>query len=163
MIDLIVLCGPAFSGKTTLALRLQDELGYAIVSADRIMAETKPKPPCVDEDWSSVHRTALSRVQAHMEEGRRVVVDDTACFRFLRDNYRRLAAEAGKSFRVLTVRLSDEEIWARAYANRENPVRHDVADDVLARHLATFEWPTPDEEALDVTSRIGDLGQLARV
>jgi predicted kinase len=87
---LLRLCGPAFSGKSTLAR----------------------------------HREALAEAERHLRAGAPlVVVDDTLGYRFLRDDYRKLAA-----------------------------ARKGLRPEILEEHLRTFEWPGEDEEPTFLTT-----------
>lgn len=146
---LVLLCGPAFSGKSTLALRLQDELGFEIASPDRVHIEKGHTPPFTDEQWALVNREAWSFAEEHLRAGRSVVYDDTSCYRFLRDGARDVAQRLEVRFSLVVLRLTPEQVMARAHRNREAPTRHDVIDEVLLPHLARFEWPDVDEEAMD--------------
>jgi predicted kinase len=82
--DLVLLCGLAFSGKSTLAEAIVQQLGGSIVSLDEINArrglcsgEGIPR-----EEWSRTHRTAVTAIEERMRRGiSPIVVDDTHCFR----------------------------------------------------------------------------------
>jgi hypothetical protein len=90
----------------------------------------------------------------------RVVVDDTLCFRFLRADFSRVAAEAGRESVLLLLGTSLEEICRRITRNARHPVRGSEAPSVLERHLATFEWPGDDEHHRVVQDPAGLDGWL---
>src|SRR4029079_3355962 len=94
---LYLLCGLAFSGKSTLAAALSRLTGAVVVSLDEINASRGlyGGMGIPDEDWGRTHTEALSLVEAALRAERSVVVDDTNCFRFLRDNYRQIADRRG--------------------------------------------------------------------
>ncbi len=75
----------------------------------------------------------------------RVVVDDTLCFRFLRADFARVAAESGRQSVLLVLGTPLEEARSRIAENARHPARGGIVPAVLERHLATFEWPGADE------------------
>jgi len=151
---LVLLCGTAFSGKTTLAIQLHEREAFTIVSADWIHGEWGNEQPISDEQWAAVHKEVLARAERLLSNGSRVVIDDTSCYRFLRDDFRNLARRTGVDFRLVVLRIDSEEVLRRLAGNRQNPNRHDVPDDIIARHLATFEWPAEDESPLMIDARM---------
>src|SRR5688572_11071063 len=101
MPQLIVLCGPAFSGKTTLGLALHKEMGFDMLAADWIMAERKSHPPFTDKDWQSVHDEVTKRARELLSAGKDVVVDDTAWYKASRQDYKELAQETKSSMHLV--------------------------------------------------------------
>jgi predicted kinase len=102
------------------------------------------------EEWGRTHRIAQAEVLELLSSGTSVVVDDTSSPRFLRDGWRQLAAGAGAEFRLVYVEVDEATVRARRDRNRVSLQRQDVADDVLDQHLAEFEPPGDDENALSV-------------
>ncbi len=151
MRHLLLMCGPAFSGKTVISTAIERELGCVRVSLDEINSE-RGLPPGGEglppEAWEASSRAAVSRVRAALEAGRDVVLDDTCCFRFLRDRYRDAADELGALTLVLYMDVPVAELERRRAANREHPSRPDVDDDVFRPHLETFERPDADEDVM---------------
>lgn len=148
---IIVLCGTAFSGKTTLARSLESELGAVLVSGDAILDEWGYVHPMFDNEvWARVHDEMLRRCSEVVREGGTAVADDTACARFLREDYRRLAEELGAACVLVVVECPVEEVRRRCALNRQNPTRHDVPDEILEPHLASFDWPADDEHPVRV-------------
>jgi len=151
---LLLLCGPAFSGKTTLADHLARAWRFRVVSLDEINArrglwggEGVP-----EAEWA---RTAsIARAQARellADPASRVVVDDTFCFRFLRRDFAALAGEVGRSSRLLLLATPVDELRRRIAENEKAPGRRGIRGDVLERHLASFEWPGDDEPHVGVS------------
>ena len=145
---LLLLCGPAFSGKSTLAAHLAVHWGFQVVSLDAINARRHLHggDGIPDEEWARTSALAREEVRALLAvPGSRVVVNDTLCFRFLRTDFARVAAEAGRSSLLLVVATAVEEVRRRIAANARRPSRRGISGAVLERHLATFEWPGEDE------------------
>lgn len=148
---LILMCGPAFAGKTVLAGAIVARLGCALVSFDEI--DRRRGTPHGGEGlpakaWQRTSHEAANQVSEHLAAGRSVVVDDTFCFRFKRDRFRALATAAGVECTLVCLELPPDEGWRRLRANRAAPTRPDVPDHLFAMYLAGFEWPGDDEPAL---------------
>jgi predicted kinase len=148
-----VLCGPAFSGKTTLAREIVARTGWVHHSADGInerrgLAGGFAIPI---EAWAETHRQLCAAVATSLAAGHTTLADDTSCFRFLRDALRRAAARAGAAVWVVALRTPAAIVIARAEANAAavRPSRPGVDLAALREQLATFEWPAPDEPTVD--------------
>lgn len=145
---LVLLCGPAFAGKSTLAARLARAHGAAVVSLDELNARRglASGSGLPDSEWARTLEEAVAEAATLLAAGRdRVVVDDTLCFRFLRDRFRGLARAHGARTALVVLEVPRQEVERRARANRLAPARANVAPAVLARHLGAFEWPGADE------------------
>lgn len=146
---LVVLCGPAFAGKSRVADLLRRLRGAAVVALDELNARRglASGEGLSREEWARTHAWALGVADALLREGRKlVVIDDTSCFRFLREDYRRLAARRGVELRLVVLATPEAEIRRRIAANRHDQERPGLDPDVLETHLATFEWPAADED-----------------
>ena len=105
-IPLFLLCGPAFSGKSTLAAHLSRRWGFRVVSLDEINARRglHGGRGIPDGEWARTAAEARDEVRALLgHPAARVVVDDTFCFRFLREDFVRLAQEAGRECVLLVI------------------------------------------------------------
>ncbi|MGZ0147230.1 AAA family ATPase [Kribbella sp. WER1] len=158
---LVLLCGTSFSGKSTVAQELARRLPARVVSLDEINERRGlwGGDGIPVEEWVRTHQIAQAEVLELLSAGATVVVDDTSSPRFLRDGWRALAAGAGVEFRLVYVEADEATVRARRDRNRVSPHRPDVADDVLERHLAEFEPPGADEDAVRVRGT-EDLGQV---
>jgi len=146
----VVMCGPAFSGKTTLSMTLAARMGALRVSCDEINHERGLPPGGAGlqvEEWQRSFEDAQRRVREAMVRREPVVVDDTCCFRFLRDDWRRIAEDNKYRCRLVHIRITEAELWRRLHQNRLLPKRDDIRDDLFSDHIKTFEYPTPDEAA----------------
>jgi len=115
---LYILCGPAFSGKTTLARQLGRASHCVCVSLDEINAERglyggDGIPP---DEWQRTHEIALQRLSELMAGGCDIVLDDTCCFRWLRDKYREMANEHRNTPQLVCLEVQREEIDRRSKA-----------------------------------------------
>jgi predicted kinase len=142
-----ILCGLSFSGKSTLARRLATEHGAEVVSLDAINEERgvghggDGLPVSV---WGETLDLALKRVDDLLASGRDVVMDDTACYRWMRDRFREVAARRGAEVKLLFLDTPLAEIARRRAAATD---RRGITDAVFDEHLRTFERPGEDEGA----------------
>jgi predicted kinase len=87
-------------------------------------------------------------VEAALQAGGSVVVDDTNCFRFLRDNYREVAGRHGVRTLVIYLDVPLELALARRRANDLKPTRPPVTEAILLELAGKFEPPASDEDLL---------------
>lgn len=152
MATLILMCGMAFSGKTTLARTLVERLGCAYVSLDDINADRGlwGGEGIPVEEWERTHQLALGQLRERLVENRCVVLDDTNSLRWLRDRFRDAAAEGGHNVRLVYMDTPLKEIDRRMKRSRDATDRRRVRDDVFAQLLASFQVPGPDEDPVVV-------------
>jgi predicted kinase len=143
---LLLLCGPPFSGKTSLARVLRAQ-GFLAVSLDDILREAGLEPGQGPSAlaWEDASRSACSTIAAAARTGQDVVIDDTLCFRFLRDRYRDVGVSAGMSVILVVLVICPANVQARVELNRHTHLRQDIGQEVLEAHLDSFEWPGVDE------------------
>lgn len=149
-VTLYVMCGLAFAGKTTLAAAISQVTGASIVSLDGLNRERGLEGGLglPDEEWVRTHEIARERVEAGLRCGVSTVVDDTNCFRFLRDDYRAVAARCGARTIVVHVDIGLPVALRRLRENRMRPVRAEVTEQVLLNLARRFEPPGADETTL---------------
>jgi predicted kinase len=148
------MCGLAFSGKSTAARTVARALGTDLIVLDAINAERgldagKGIP---DEEWEKTSFIAMQRLDALLQEGRSVVVDDTFSHRFLRDRCKRVAEEHGCRFVILFMDTPLAAVEARRAANARNPRRPHLDDAVFAHHRDRFQFPAADEPVVRMRS-----------
>lgn len=153
-VRLVLLCGTSFSGKSTVARSLAPRLSARIVSLDEINERRGlwGGDGIPAEEWIRTHELASDEVRGLLASGTSVVVDDTSSPRFLRDGWRSLAASARARFSLIYVDVDHATIRRRRADNQLDPRRRDVRDAVLDQHLAEFEPPHDDENAVRLES-----------
>lgn len=168
MATLILMCGVAFSGKTTMARSIVDALGCAYVSLDDINAERGlwGGAGIPVQEWERTHQIALEKVKDFLASGRCVVLDDTNNLRWLRDRFREAASRDGHAVRLVYFDIPLHEVARRMQRSSVTRDRRLVADDVLADLVESFEVPGPDEQpivcgvddtAADILARLRSL------
>jgi predicted kinase len=150
--SLYLLCGLAFSGKTTLAAVLARDLPAVVVSLDSINASRglDGAAGIPGEEWARTHQEALRQVERALQAGESVIVDDTNCFRFLRDNYRKVADRHGVGTTVIYMDTPLALVQKRIQENENARSRASIASSVLKDLMEKFEPPAADEDVLVV-------------
>ena len=112
------------------------------------------------EEWARTHELARERATAALTRDDTVIVDDTSSPRFLRDAWRSLAAANEARFVLVFIDAAEETLHLRRASNRARPGRPDVTDAVMSEHLAGFEPPGADEEAVRVVAEDATLAEM---
>jgi len=146
---LFIMCGIAFSGKTTAAKQLVQAVGCAYMSLDDINAEPglHGGEGIAVGEWERTHGIALERMRRLMARGEDIVLDDTNCFRWLRDRYTQLASENGYATELVHLEVSLKDVQARIVRNEVAATRATIESKVFERHIREFEPPRTDEVA----------------
>lgn len=149
----VMTCGMTCSGKSTYARELEQR-GYVWLSVDHdswgLGHEQHPLPPEVQRDIKVAQKRRLRELIA---EGRDVVLEYAFASRSRRDEYRRLAREAGAEVSFVFFDVPLDELLRRLEARNAGPrTAHSVIvkPDQVVRWYESFEWPQPDET--DVTT-----------
>lgn len=148
---LYLMCGISFSGKSTLARQIGKRIDAKIVSLDEInnrrgLGLNGEEIP--DEEWVKTHEIAQSEVKYLMGNSQNIILDDTNCFRWLRDRYRMLAESHGYDTTLIYVNTDENVAKSRLIQNRILKKRSGIPLEYFLAHVKTFERPSPDEECL---------------
>ena len=146
---LFMMCGIAFSGKTTVAKQLSQAVGCAYVGLDDINAERglHGGDGIAVEEWDRTHNIALERMRELMAGSEDIVLDDTNCFRWLRDRYRESAHENGYIVELVYLEIPLQDVQARIVQNSMTASRRSIGSNILGEHVREFEAPQADEAA----------------
>ncbi len=151
MKTLYLLCGLAFSGKTTLAKAIVDYLNCAYVSLDDINKERGlgfGGDGIPVEEWEKTHHVAIDVLDNSMKLGQDIILDDTNCFRWLHDRFGEVAKRHGYQTKVIYLDIPLEQIRLRMQRNEQTRERHEIKEGVFAALLRGFEPPEEDENVL---------------
>ncbi len=151
MDQVILMCGPAGSGKSTYARGLEAQ-GYVVLSFDgEAWALGHRTHPIDDDARSDVNRELREKLVASVKQEKHVVVDSSFWSRASRDEFRRLLAPLGV---VPVVYYLDtrRSILLSRLAQRENSGPDDitVSRERAIAYIDGFETPTPDEGPLRI-------------
>jgi predicted kinase len=147
---LIAMCGLSFSGKTTLAKGIARFLGAEYVSLDDINEERglRGGDGIPNEEWELTSTIAIERIGILLDAGRDVILDDTLCFRWLRERYAAVAMRHAAQFLLVYISVPLAEIDRARRNNESTAVRHSILPEVFEQHARSFEHPTDDEQPL---------------
>jgi hypothetical protein len=141
------MCGVAFSGKSTLALRSAGELSICLISLDAIkherglrggegmsIAQWKRRARlqwtgCANTSGRASPRWSMTRSPAAS------CATDAKLWRL----------EFGAEFTIVFVDTAIDEIGSRRDANNQRPTRHHVRDDIFEDRYKTVLFPTAEE------------------
>ncbi|BAU12953.1 shikimate kinase [Leptolyngbya sp. NIES-3755] len=147
MKTLYLMCGMPFSGKTTLAKSICQALQCSYISLDEINEARSlfGGEGIPIEEWEKTHAIANEQLRQWMPSGADIVLDDTSCFRWLRDRYRNLAEQYHYRMIVIYLDLSIDEIRSRLQQNEMIQTRLGVKAEIINEMWNTFEPPRSDE------------------
>ena len=144
---ILVIMGVSGSGKSTVARPLAARLGWTFQEGDALhppanIAKMKAGTPLTDADrapWLAAIAAWIDRQAAEDQPG---IITCSA----LKRAYRDLLRQGRPQVRLVYLRGSETLLAARV-ADRKG---HFMPPALLASQLATFEPPSPDEDALTV-------------
>ena len=152
---LFILCGEAFSGKSTLAKKIADTYNAKIIGRDVIYFATEnilALENTPDEDdgnlWNNLWPLVIQGAKNQLLAGNSVVIDDNCLYLAQRDSLRALGKEAGIKIILIYLNASREVIEKRKAENKITKHRHDVPSAWLEEDSKNFERPIPDENPI---------------
>jgi predicted kinase len=151
MKNLYLLCGMPFSGKTTLGKSVAQYLNAPYISLDEIneARDLFGGEGIPVEEWEKTHYLAIEQLQNLMLSQQNIILDDTNCFRWLRDRFRNCGAQYGYQTTLIFLNVPFTEIKQRIAANSQNPTRNKVKQEIIEEMNQTFESPQADERTIN--------------
>lgn len=158
---IVFMCGPAGSGKSTVAHALE-RLGFARLSVDAEAHARGWTGVITREQALQIDVVLRARLDDLLRAGRDVVLDYSFSTRAVRDEYRLLLHERGIPVTVFV--RTPRTVALSRLALRRDAHGDDVAmaAERAARYFDAFEVPTPDEGPLVVCEGTtpADAGEL---
>ncbi len=151
MKTLYLLCGLAFSGKSTLAKAMVDYLNCAYVSLDDINKDRGlgfGGDGIPVEEWENTHQIAIGILDNLMQLEQDIILDDTNCFRWLRDRFTEVAKRNNYGTKVIYLDVPLEEIYIRMQMNEQTKKRQGIKKEIFAELIQNFQPPEVDENIL---------------
>jgi predicted kinase len=134
MKTLYLLCGLAFSGKSTLAKAMVNYLKCAYISLDDINKERGlgfGGDGIPVAEWEKTHHIAMGILDNLMQLEQDIILDDTNCFRWLRDRFREVAKKHGYETKVIYLDVPLDEIRLRMQRNEQTQERYGIKAEIF--------------------------------
>ena len=150
MKTLYLMCGMPFSGKTTLGKAIAKYLDVPYVSLDEINEARGlfGGDGIPVEEWEKTHFLAMQQTAKLIKSEVDIILDDTNCFRWLRDRFRDFASQHGYQTVIIFLDISLATIKKRMEQNKTTKVRHSVRQDIVEEMAKIFEPPELDEKVI---------------
>lgn len=166
----VFMCGPAGSGKSTVARELEAEGLVRLSFDDAAWALGLRTMPLSAEVHTEVEQGLQRRLVGLVRQGRDVVLDFSFWSREMRERYRGLLAPLGVTPETIYLETPRDVALARVRARRAaHPDDYGLADDLAAAYFDQFEPPSATEGPLRVIryeegedSRPGGQAQSSR-
>lgn len=150
---LYIMCGLPFSGKTILAQKISDKLGYPIVSIDTIREEHgftwEENEKVIAKDWEEIFNESYSTTSKHLKSGQSVIYDSANQDRISRDKLRKLAEKSNANTKVIFLDVHEEEIRRRWAENQVTKERFHLPEKYLQAAIDTLEKPLISENVVN--------------
>lgn len=165
MPKLYIMCGLAFSGKSTLARKIAEYTGSKIIAFDKLWIEKDRKKPISKnaKGWAYVRRIGQKEVLKYLNFGTSVVYDDNNPKRQHRDEFKNLAIKAGTDPIVIYLDTPLDIIRSREKANKISQDRHEVESQNFQKVLADMEVPTQEEGIVLVFTSETNLDEFLKI
>ncbi len=150
---LYIMCGLAFSGKSTLARKIAEYTKSNLIAFDTLWIEKdKEKPvPKNAEGWRYIRDAAQTGILTALRDGSSVIYDDNNPRKEHREELRNIAKKAGVELIIIYLDTPLDTIRTRENNNKVKAERHSVEPKNFEKVLADFERPTADENAMVFT------------
>jgi predicted kinase len=148
---LYIMCGVAFSGKSTLAKKIEEYTGATLISQDALFFE-KEKELNLDQDsdkqWRMLLDMCLERIKENLSAGESVVFDNTNTKFEHREELRVVTESVGAKTKVIFLDTPMEIQKERQEKNLETGERHDVKQEYLDQAVKELEIPGENENTI---------------
>lgn len=149
---LYILCGIPFSGKTTIAKRMAEKLGFVRIDLDEVKFDLF-NPQILDTQidqsgWDKIFEEMYRRIRQSLVDGKTVIHDTGNFTRHERRKVQAIAKELGVETLTIFVNIPPEVAHQRLLDNRITKTRFDVADEDFQSTVKELEPPDENEKHL---------------
>lgn len=153
MVNLYIMCGLAFSGKSTLARRIAESTGSKLIAFDKLWVEKEKEQPISkdSEGWRFVRKVAQEEIAKILKEGLSVVYDDNNVRFEHREEIREIGRGLGADPVVIYLNTPMDLIKERERVNKTTGERHEVEPENFQTVVEQLEVPISKENVLEFT------------
>lgn len=149
---LYIFCGIPFSGKTTLAQRAVELLGYAWIDLDEIkftLFGQAIQDQAIDQPgWDNIYQEMFRQIEKHLKANQTVIHDTGNFTKNERNKVRLIATKLGIDSLTIFVDTSVDVAKRRLLENRKSKARFNVSNADFDQTVAKMEPPTNSEPHL---------------
>lgn len=159
MTTLYILCGIPFSGKSTLAKQMVQDLNLKRIDLDEVKFNLFGRDTIDEnlkqEDWDKIYQKMYRTIQKDLENGIGLVHDTGNFTKYERGLIRKIAEKVG-GVKIVTIFVdtSYEIAKQRLIDNREKKHRFNVSDESFESAVVEMEKPGEDENFLIYDAKI---------
>lgn len=153
MLRVYIMCGIAFSGKSTLAKEIASSINSEIIAFDKLWVE-KEKTRSISKDakgWRFIRNEGQKQVDKALKAGRSVVYDDNNVKFEHREELRKVAEKNNAQAFVIYLNTPLEIVLQREKENRATQKRHEVEPENFQTVLEQLEPPSIKEKYVEFT------------
>lgn len=153
MVILYIVCGLAFSGKSTLARKIAEYTGSRHTAFDKLWVEKEKEQPITkgDEGWRFIRKIAQGEIAKTLKDGLSVVYDDNNVRFEHREEIREIGRGLGTNPVVIYLNTPMDLIRERERTNKTTGERHEVEPENFQTVIGQLEAPTSNENVLEFT------------
>lgn len=158
--NLYIMCGLVFSGKSTLARKIAEYTGAKIMAFDKLWVEKDKVQPIPEsaEGWRLIRKAGQEEVAKALQEGQDVVYDDNNVGFEHREELREVTREFGAKAVVVYLNTPMELIKEREAKNRDTGERHEVGPENFKKVVEQLQVPTTQENVIEFRPEM-DIGR----
>jgi len=149
---LYILCGIPFSGKTTLAKKIVEKIGFSRIDLDEVKFSLFGKDITdsqIDQSgWDSVYQEMYRQIKQALSNGETVVHDTGNFTKHERDLVKKIADELNIESTTIFVNIPKPEAYKRLLDNRKTNIRFNVTDEDFESTVKEMEPPDQSENHL---------------
>jgi predicted kinase len=149
---LYILCGIPFSGKTTLANKIAEKLGFIKIDLDEVKFELYGREitdgKISPAGWDKIYQEMYGRIHHNLDDGNTVIHDTGNFTRYERGLVKDIADKLEVETIIIFVDTPKEEAYKRLLENRQINTRFNVSDEDFKDTVEEMEPPLEDEKHL---------------